>query len=86
MVIDDSSDEEMTSSHPPQSSTHYVVYSDKDRKDMRRELSRLSKRAVAKDERARQVSTASSYADDGTIDLIANLRIEEDGGECISVR
>lgn len=85
VVIDDG---EMISSFPPlpSTSTHYREYSDKDRRKMGRELSRSSRRVLAQDERARQVSTASSYADDGTIKLIANLRIDEDDGKCIYIR
>ncbi|KZP02269.1 hypothetical protein FIBSPDRAFT_906010, partial [Athelia psychrophila] len=79
-IDDDSSEDEDAKDFRPKSTTHYHEFTPKDYKANRKETSRLRNRAVAKDEhyqQARQVSYASSYADDGTLDLIANLCIDE---------
>lgn len=85
-IDDDSSEDEDAKDFRPKSTTHYHEFTPKDYKANRKETSRLRNRAVAKDERyqqARQVSYASSYADDGTLDLIANLCIDENDSKYV---
>lgn len=81
LVIDDSSEEDGSKELWPTPGTHY---NHKQRKELRKELSRRSKRQQVKEAhylQSRHLSNASSYADDGTIDLIANLRIDDNGGK-----
>lgn len=84
LVIEDSSEDEGAKDLWPKPGTHYREYNHKDRKELWKELSRMSKRVQAKearDQQSRHVSSTSSYADDGTIGLIANLCIDDNGSE-----
>lgn len=85
VVVITTSDEDEDVPFPPRSTTHYQEFDDTDRQLMTDALSRASKRAEAKDEKKRRQVSSSSYADDGTLELIANLTLDENDGKFFTI-
>lgn len=90
VVIGTSDESDPPANFWPTSSTHWVEVDNEKRDQMASAMTRASKRAVGKDRKERRegkarASTGStSYPDDGTLDLIANLTIGDDNGNVVA--